>query len=660
MASAVPGPNGIEESISNLSGDTLLLTDDDTMFGNDDNGNDDNGIEVNAGNGENDNINTYADILQRENATAAEPTPSSNTDTEEVFLGHGRVLTNIERTHFARDNVTPGRPCTAYFNAEYFIDSKAVFDKLSQLDIPRESVLCLQRRPSGDTTITFTNEAVKKKFVSHVVLRFRENLSVINDEDMPLTFLNIYDAPYELPDEALTFRLRKYCIVHSTRRGKYARSHVNNGVRHFRVQIIQPLPSYLRFGKFLVRLSHDGQQHTCRRCNRAGHFAHECQNVICFNCEELGHQSKECGGPVLCCICKSPDHRARRCPFAWHKSPVSSAPSSDAPTPGPSSGGHVAAPAGDPPSVPVSSCDPSSGGDVTASASVLPHPSVRYVFSDLSDSALLAAAGSVTQSSAAGSVTQSSAVPSALSSGFNLLDPQGLLRWEKIAFGRSVPNPPGPQSSAEELGSSAEQSADLPADPSSGPSGSNVSTVSADQPNDSVDLFFDASADPSSVSAPPIVTADPSDVTADPSDVTADPSDVPADPSAVPGDSSEVVPPPVDQSVDSPAVPPVIVLDDSATGSSDASITDRSESSPAPPAGKSRPSGLPRRKPAPMPAALEALTRRPTRPSLPVTSKPSAPSPSPDDQSDDMETHSSLKRKQLTSRKKGDPKKGKH
>ena len=651
MASAVPGPNGIEESISNLSGDTLLLTDDDTMFGNDDNGNDDNGNgnddngnEDNAGNGENDNVNTYANILQRENATTAEPTPSLNTDGEEVFLGHGRVLTNIERTHFARDNVTPGRPCTAYFNAEYFVDSKAVFDQLSKLDIPRESVLCLQRRPSGDTTITFTNEAVKKKFVSHVVLRFRENLSVINDEDMPLTFLNIYDAPYELPDEALTFRLRKYCIVHSTRRGKFARSHVNNGVRHFRVQIIQPLPSYLRFGKFLVRLSHDGQQHTCRRCNRAGHFAHECQNVICFNCEELGHQSKECGGPVLCCICKSPDHRARRCPFAWHKSSESSAPSS-VPAPGPSSGGHVAAPAGDPPSVPVSSCVPSSGGDVTASASVLPHPSVRYVFSDLSDSALLAAAGSV---------TQPSAVSSALPSGFNFLDPQGLLRWEKIAFGRSVPNPPGPQSSAEELGSSAEQSADLPAVPSSGPSGSNVSTVSADQPNDSVDLFFDASADPSSVSAdPPIVTADPSDVTADPSDVT-------ADPSAVLGDSSEVVPPPVDQSVDSPVAPPVIVLDDSTTGSSDASTADRSESSPAPPAGKSRPSGLPRRKPAPMPAALEALTRRPTRPSLPATGKSSTPSPSPDDPPDEMETQSSLKRKQLTSRKKGDPKKGKH
>ena len=249
--------------------------------------NDDNGVEDNE---DNENINTYAQILQRENATPAVVTPGSNVDDEESYLGNGRVLTNFERTHFARDNVTPGRPCSAYFNSWYFIDSKAVFDKLTELDIPRESVLCLQRRPSGDMVITFTNEHVKKKFVSNVVIRFRESLSVINDEDMPLTFLNIYDAPHELSNDALTFRLRKYCIVHSSRRGKFSRSNVHNGIRHFRVQIIQPLPSYLRFGKFLVRLSHDGQQHTCRRCNRADHFANECQNAVCFNCDELGHR----------------------------------------------------------------------------------------------------------------------------------------------------------------------------------------------------------------------------------------------------------------------------------------------------------------------------------------------------------------------------------
>ena len=69
------------------------------------------------------------------------------------------------------------------------------------------------------------------------------------------------------------------------------------------------------------------------------------------------------------------------------------------------------------------------------------HPSARDEFpSGLSDSALLAAVGSVTQPSDVASVQPS---------GFNFLDRRGFLRWEKIAFRGSVPNPPGPQSSAE-------------------------------------------------------------------------------------------------------------------------------------------------------------------------------------------------------------------
>ena len=387
--------------------------------------------------------------------------------------------------------------------------------------------------------ITFNSEDVKKKFVSLVAIRFRESLSVINDEDMPLTFLNIYDAPYELSDEALKFRLRKYCIVHSTRRGRFVRSHVNNGIRHFRIQIINPLPSYLRFGKFLVRLSHDGQQHTCRRCNRADHFANECKNVVCFNCNELGHQSKECDGPVLCCICKSPNHRARRCPFAWHQSSEVNACAS-----GLSSGGRLAAPAGDP------SSDPVSGGDVTAPASDLVRPPVQHDF-------LRAISASQV---------------SASSSGPRMLDQHGFLRRETVV-GRSVPNPPGPQSSGEQPPDSAEQLGGLSVDPPANPSGSSVSadlpTVSTKSPGASVD-----------------------------------PSDVPL----------------VGPSADPALISPVVIDDDPSSGLINISASDQPVSSPAPP-GKNRSSSLSRRKPAPMPAALEALARCPTRPSLPVSGK---------------------------------------
>ena len=57
---------------------------------------------------------------------------------------------------------------------------------------------------------------------------------------------------------------------------------------------------------------------------------------------------------------------------------------------------------------------------------------------------------------------------------------------------------------------------------------------------------------------------------------------------------------------------------------------------------------------------LEALSRRPTRPSLPVSGKSSTTDPSPgESEVEEMDLKSSLKRKQ-DGRKKGDPKKGKH
>lgn len=168
-----------------------------------------------------------------------------------------------------------------------------------------------------------------------------------------MTFLNIYDALHELCDEALEARLEKYCTVVSTRRGKLSKSSCYNRIRHYRVRIKEPLPSYLRFGKLLVGLSHDGQEHLCRHCNRAGHFPSECQNVVCFNCDELGHQSRDCGESVCCCICKkSEEHLARRCPFSWYKRSPMPASSSNCRVPvlNLSPDGKVAASASHPPS----------------------------------------------------------------------------------------------------------------------------------------------------------------------------------------------------------------------------------------------------------------------------------------------------------------------
>lgn len=258
-------------------------------------------------------------------AAAADNTPRVN----ENARGHRgeQFLTRFEKENFHPDNVTPERPCTAYFQASVFADSAAVFDALKTQGFVSSSIRCLQRRPTGEMLITFSSVHMKNAFVEKNSIQIHHRRFAINDSDRFLTYLNVYDAPHEMSDAAIIKRLEPYCEVVNYRRGRYLSNRsIFNGNRHYRVRVHSAIPSYLRFGKFLVRLSHDGQEHTCRKCNRRGHFANNCENTICFNCEELGHFCETCPQQELCCICKEPSHRARFCPYSWYRqsSPASS------------------------------------------------------------------------------------------------------------------------------------------------------------------------------------------------------------------------------------------------------------------------------------------------------------------------------------------------
>ena len=88
---------------------------------------------------------------------------------------------------------------------------------------------------------------------------------------------------------------------------------VYNGLRHYRVRITKPIPSFLRFGKYQIFLKHDGQLPTCRRCNLAGHFSNNCNFKVCCNCENIRHEASSCPAPA----CKEDAHRSRDCRYSW-------------------------------------------------------------------------------------------------------------------------------------------------------------------------------------------------------------------------------------------------------------------------------------------------------------------------------------------------------
>ena len=153
------------------------------------------------------------------------------------------------------NNKLPGRPCTAFFTPTVDTSASSVFEAPDKAKISYKDILCLHRGQGGEVQITFRTKILKEKFIALNSIKINEGNYALQDVDRPLTFLTIYDAPYELPDLAIVKRLQRYCEVIHSRRGRYAlRPSVCNGLRHYRVRIIQPIPSYLRFVSFLVQL----------------------------------------------------------------------------------------------------------------------------------------------------------------------------------------------------------------------------------------------------------------------------------------------------------------------------------------------------------------------------------------------------------------------
>ena len=287
------------------------------------------------------NTNVDTNIVPNTSSVSMQDTPDAGPTTNNLVNGESyafraartsglvdNALILPRRCSFAND--MPKRPRTALFTPSRFTSSHSVFIALKSADIPATDIQCLQRKLNGEVVITFRSNALKEKFLALNSITINDGNYALQDIDRPLTYLTVYDAPLELSDFAIIKRLSPFCDVIHYRGGRFEhKPNVCNGLRHYRVRIIKPVPNFLRFGKYQVFIKYAGPPLTCRRCNQPGHFSKTCQNKVCFNCERLEHEANFCPAPPLCHFCKEEDHISRNCRYSWDSRPVHAQPTDE-------------------------------------------------------------------------------------------------------------------------------------------------------------------------------------------------------------------------------------------------------------------------------------------------------------------------------------------
>ena len=150
----------------------------------------------------------------------------------------------FEKDNFHPYNTPPERPCSAFFHLPgHFTTVKDIFDGLLRDGIPASSVRCLQRLPNDGVRVTFSSEEVRNRFLRKSSLIIRKRISVVHPASRRLTYVNMYDAPYELPDSAIEECLKPYGRIYSHRRGKcQGYPVVFNGVCHLRMALEDDIP----------------------------------------------------------------------------------------------------------------------------------------------------------------------------------------------------------------------------------------------------------------------------------------------------------------------------------------------------------------------------------------------------------------------------------
>ena len=189
--------------------------------------------------------------------------------------------------------------------------------------VQRNHILCIQRLRTGMVEVTFAKKEDCDLFLSRAAIPSGQRPFTFSRSSRSSTiFVTVRDAPWELSDKLIADRLEQYGTVISIRRA-YNQSllpkKVHDGRRVLRMVFRRDIPSFIKFGPFLVRVFYPGQPKHCWKCSSPDHIGRECPSQFCFNCEKCGHVAPNSDERIKCSLCKSEEHLAVDCPGNWSR-----------------------------------------------------------------------------------------------------------------------------------------------------------------------------------------------------------------------------------------------------------------------------------------------------------------------------------------------------
>ena len=144
------------------------------------------------------------------------------------------------------------------------LEIKDVLESIRGAGINDRDIECIQfKRLSDDARdvhITFSSAAVCALLSRPQSLRVKEKSYYIQSSFRRITYVAVFDAPHELPDELIVQRLydRFQCTVVNTRRDKHQGTDIPNGIRTYSVVMRKDLPATRRSGSSVIRFHYSG------------------------------------------------------------------------------------------------------------------------------------------------------------------------------------------------------------------------------------------------------------------------------------------------------------------------------------------------------------------------------------------------------------------